>query len=145
MFQGLRPVEVLGEEVTDVLFPGHPINNQLMLMHPVLNETFCFDTLGSEKSLANPSMTTVCATAGESRRFHVFSQESPRNVQLHSGKSTEATELRDYEATSAKLRYYSATVDSQNCSLRSLPVVVATAKVQGTEVLRRSAAHHKLP
>ena len=34
-------------------------------------------------------------------------------MQLHSGKSTEATELRDYEATSAKLRYYSATVDSQ--------------------------------
>ena len=44
-------------------------------------------------------------------------------------KAPEATELRNYEATSTKLRYYSATVDSQNCSLRSLPVVVATAKV----------------
>ena len=40
MFQGLSPVEVLGEEVTDVLFPGHPINNQLVLMHPVLNKAF---------------------------------------------------------------------------------------------------------
>ena len=43
-------------------------------------------------------------------------------------KAPEATELRNYEAASTKLRYYSATVDSQNCSLRSLPVVVATAK-----------------
>ena len=40
MFQGLRPVEVLGEEVTDVLFPGHSINNQLLLMNPILNKTF---------------------------------------------------------------------------------------------------------
>ena len=67
MFQGLRPVEVLGKEVTDVLFPGHPINNQLVLMHPVLNKAFCFDTLGSERVLGEPLDGITCTTAGQQR------------------------------------------------------------------------------
>ena len=68
MFQGLRPVEVLGEEVTDVLFPGHSINNQLLLMNPILNKTFfCFDTLGSERVLGEPLDGITCTTAGQLR------------------------------------------------------------------------------
>ena len=39
VFQSLGPVKVLGEEVAHVVFPWYPVNNQLVLVNPVLNKT----------------------------------------------------------------------------------------------------------
>ena len=81
MFQGLRPVEVLGEEVTDVLFPGHSINNQLLLMNPILNKTFALTRWAPRESLANPWMASLVPPQGNyEEKLYVFTQECPRGA-----------------------------------------------------------------
>ena len=51
MLDGLRPVKVLGQKVTQVLRAWNPVDHKFVLVDPILNEASFFPSLRREFAL----------------------------------------------------------------------------------------------